>query len=188
MVGSDFGRLPADSYFTLDPRCVAALAEHLDLEVLTIIWEPAAGRGDMLWQLERFGAAVRATDLHAYPGADPRIRTGVDFFTVQPSARSGIDAIITNPPFDQVIPFLEHALRILPGGIVAMMVRHEWIAQTGAKDGRQRLLRSPRFWAYCPIIGRPYWQAPPHRASPRHAFGWVVFGPVGQVVTPQLWL
>jgi hypothetical protein len=75
------------------------------------LWEPAAGRGWMAWELERNNYCVTKSDL--YPYADPvveGIEFGRDFLNpnlADPSAKG----VVTNPPYgrDMAQAFVERA-------------------------------------------------------------------------------
>ena len=185
MIGSGEERLPNDSYFTRDPQCVARLAEFLPLAGLSVL-EPCAGMGHMARDLESHGAEVKAWDLHNYPGQLRDIWTGVDFLALRVIPLD-IKAIITNPPFDRPAPFIKNALAVLPHGHVCMLLRHEWMCGKGTRDGRQELLGSHRFKAYIPILGRPTWHEEV-KASPRHNYGWYVWGSIHHGADARLWL
>jgi len=62
-----------------------------------VIWECAAGQGNLVRAFEREGYAVIATD----------IKTGQNFLTYEPAAR--YDVIVTNPPYKYKQQFLERA-------------------------------------------------------------------------------
>lgn len=186
MLGSGRERLDAERYFTRDPQCVRALAHQVDVTDVRFC-EPCAGRGDLIWELEKHGALCRsAADLYAYPDRDERIVTGVDFLGIQ-RIPDGIDAVVTNPPFRSLVPVVKHALDIFPGH-VWILARHEWMSAQGHRDGRALLFGSPRFRAYIPIRGRPFWHT--ERVNgPRHNFGWYIWGrPRQRGAVPQLWI
>ena len=167
---SNYARAPADSYFTIDPRCV----QHLD-RVFTmsgkLFTEPCAGMGHMIHQLEEVGAVLEsASDLHAYEGADPRIRTGIDVF-VQPPR--GPSCVVTNPPYDCALAMVEHMLHEAPAAWVIVLLRS---SQAHVRAGR-RLMGWHRFYGLAPLPFRPKWfeKGP---ASPRHDFSWFIWRPV----------
>jgi hypothetical protein len=77
-----------------------------------IIWEPAAGLGDITKALvQRGGYTVYSSDLYPYEDEDISIAQA-DFFTSALPAPEGgtIGAIITNPPFNCQEKFLLRAL------------------------------------------------------------------------------
>jgi hypothetical protein len=80
------------------------------------VWEPAAGSGKMARVLERRYRSVYQTD----------IERGVDFLTSK-TGPGFVEAIITNPPYDQAAKFIEHALNLVnPIGLVAMLLRTDF--------------------------------------------------------------
>jgi hypothetical protein len=90
-----YPRAKRDLYPTIDPRPIAALAEHFDF-VGRAIWEPAAGNGDMVAAMLRAGArAVYASDIEqrGFP-----LDCLHDFVNGE-RAPTSIRDIVTNPPF-----------------------------------------------------------------------------------------
>jgi hypothetical protein len=113
---SGYARVDRDRYIT--PNWVtSALGPHLPPRVRRV-WEPACGDGEMARELERLGLEVVATDI------DNRIKSGdgIDFLLSDRSP-SPVDAIITNPPFNQALEFVEHALAVTKPfrGVVAIL-------------------------------------------------------------------
>lgn len=115
---SGYARKERDLYET--PEWVTeALLPHLHLSSINgSIWEPACGSGKMARVLEAKLRGVVQSD----------IDTGTDFLLVQGSDAKGIDAIITNPPYDLAQEFIEHALRLMEPvqGIIAMLLRTDF--------------------------------------------------------------
>jgi len=136
------------------------------------VWEPCAGRGAILRELKAAGVRVTASDLEAYPGADPGIRTPVCFFE-QTRAPKGVETILTNPPFMHSDQFIRHALTLAPVVIVLLRLA----AQEGARrsdiiDRHLRLIYLGR--ERLPTMHREGWTGP-KRESAGTAFGWFVF-------------
>lgn len=109
------------------------------------IWEPAAGKGHMARVLEPYGEVI-ATDLHDYGYCE----AGVDFiaplnFRRKQIADSGIDCIITNPPFNQFLEFCLTALDIATDK-VCMMAPVSKI--TGKKRWAELYRVRPASWIY----------------------------------------
>ena len=163
-------RLANDAYFTVDPLAVKTLAEAMQLNGLRV-WEPAAGRGDLVRELAEQGAEIAcASDLVAHEGRRGSIHVGVDFLACT-SLPDGIEAIITNPPSNQTVKFVQHALELCPHGTVAMLLRHEWICRKWV-PGRERLAK------WVPVRGRLRWFAE-RSGNPRHNFAWGIWhGPI----------
>mgnify|MGYP001564776041 CR=1 len=77
-------------------------------------WEPACGEGHMVEPLREYFGTVWATDIHAYGYGTP----DYDFLHRAPDPPSGIDWIITNPPFeDRVLKFMLRALELAVVGV-----------------------------------------------------------------------
>jgi hypothetical protein len=89
-------RSPTDLYPTAAAWTRALLRE---VRLRGPLWEPAAGNGDMVRELQRAGYQVCATD----------VLTGVDFLTV---TTPWPGAIITNPPYRFAYEFIDRALTL----------------------------------------------------------------------------
>lgn len=60
---------------------------------------------------------------HQMPGADwCEISEGVDFFSYQ----KPVDWIVTNPPWSQIRPFLQHGMKLAENIVFLMTVNHVW--------------------------------------------------------------
>jgi hypothetical protein len=84
------------------------------------IWEPAAGRGWMAWELNRCKREVFASDLYHYDNpVTSSIISGRDFL----KSKVDVDGIITNPPYGKNMAqkFIEHSISLVP--YTAMMCR-----------------------------------------------------------------
>lgn len=109
---SGYARKPRDFYAT--PAWVTeALLPHI--RPLSIVWEPACGKGDMVAVLKSWCDDVIATD----------IAHDENFLTYQSPPRK-VCGIITNPPYDCAPRFIEHALRLVGDGLVAMLLRSDF--------------------------------------------------------------
>lgn len=124
-------REPPDSldYFPTPPWATRAFLHTLFLHTLDgadwqvdrhhIVLEPACGEGHMAHVLrERFDTVI-ATDI--FPYGYGRVQDFLD-----PDYRPVCDWIMTNPPFNRAVPFVEKGLSIARQG-VAVLVRSAWL-------------------------------------------------------------
>lgn len=84
-------------FYPTPPDVTYALMEFLNLPNDTVIWEPAAGEGDMVQAIWDLGYRVVGTDL----------TYGYDFLT---EPMKPCDWIITNPPFSHAEKFIERCI------------------------------------------------------------------------------
>ena len=113
---SAIGRREADFYPT-PPEVTVALLDFLHLPENTVIWEPAAGEGDML-------ETIRACGYGGSFGTD--ISEGFDFLSPDIFKRLfvGFDWIITNPPFALAEEFIPKAASL--GKPFAFLVKSQF--------------------------------------------------------------
>ena len=85
-----------DDFYPTPPEPTRAFlhAEIHRLKEFSTIWEPAAGDGAMVREMESLGLVVRASDM-IDRGCDADIRSFYEF-PVAPAS-----AIVTNPPFQE---------------------------------------------------------------------------------------
>lgn len=124
-----------DEFYPTPPEPTRAFL-HAEIDRLRdfgIIWEPAAGDGAMVREMETVGLTVRASDL-VERGCNADIRSFYDF-PVAPAR-----AIVTNPPFDQCgwgtpafhalgkgrARWLYHALDTLGVDYMALLMNWGW--------------------------------------------------------------
>lgn len=122
----------AADYYPTPPEVTRAFlaAEGEHLRALGSVWEPAAGDGAMVRQLEAYGLSVVASDLidRGCPGAE--IRSFYDYDAAP------APAIVTNPPYCEINArdgrgrWLEHALA-LGVDYVALFLNWDWPAAKG---------------------------------------------------------
>jgi len=159
------------------PSCaVHALLATAEIERLAgagTIWEPAAGRGAIARELIGAGFDVAASDLVAYPGADPGIETPTNFF-LESRPPSGVTLVLTNPPYRDADRFIRRALALgLPAVVLLRLMALEG---AGRSDLMDRHLR--RVWAgieRLPTMHRQGWEGP--RTAPRRGAICVVHVP-----------
>ena len=106
------------------------------------IWEPACGDDAIVNVLEAHGHKVLGTDIHPL-GKGKR----ADFFAVTPRKVSNI---ITNPPFDLAVEFIEHAMKFEPDKVAFVFKSSFWQAA-----GRQPLFQRHKPARIYPLTWRP---------------------------------
>lgn len=160
-----------DDLYESPPEAVQALLSVED--VPPIVWEPACGPGAIVRVLRRSGRAVYATDLVDY-GSPDQDESGWDFF-FERQCPLGVQAIVTNPPFKNAQPFINHALDLCPR--VYMLLRLAFLE--GRRDGPSRILDDGRlarvhvFKNRLPMMHRDGWEGP--RTTNSTAFAWFVW-------------
>lgn len=127
IVKADVLEREKDDFYPTPPEPTRAFL-HAEIDRLRdfgTIWEPAAGDGAMVREMETLGLTVRASDL-VDRGCDADIRSFYDF-PVAPSA-----AIVTNPPFAECgwgngkARWLKHALGTLDIEYMALLMNWSW--------------------------------------------------------------
>lgn len=157
---NDFYPTPPEPTLALIPRL-----QHFP----RVVWEPACGDGGIAHPLERAGFKVVGTDL-----VDRGYGTGgLDFLAEQ---RRRADAIVTNPPFGNLVtPFIEHALD-LDVPYIAMLVNvNLWHAASRIPLWNRRVPEAVYAICWKPDFtggGRPYFNCI-----------WTVWGPKSAAVT-----
>lgn len=158
-----------DLYETPDQATLALLrVERLPRR----LWEPAAGRGAMARHLLAAGHDMVMTDLCAYDRALPGIVAPVDFLATA-AAPTGVEAIVTNPPYKIADPFIRHALALVP--LVVVLLR--LASLEGAKRADLIDTRLRRVWVgkeRLPMMHRDGWEGAKigNSGAP---FAWFVF-------------
>ena len=113
-----------DDYYATDPKALELLLEkeHFSRHV----WECACGEGHLAKVLLSRGYYVKASDLIDRGFGEG----GVDFLSEKESWNGDI---ITNPPFKLVLPFINHALELIPvGNKVAFFLKIQFL------EGKER--------------------------------------------------
>lgn len=121
---------PPDSldFFPTPPYATRALFEHVighcRLTDATV-WEPASGEGHMAEVIREYVAEVHASDVHDYGVGYPVgsfVGAGLDI------AQCPFEPcwVITNPPFNLALEFVQRALREATEG-VAILARSNWL-------------------------------------------------------------
>jgi hypothetical protein len=172
-----FERVPKDRYPT--PHWViGALAEHLDLNGLTV-WECACGKGDMAEALRLAGCArVYCSDIDDCGCNQDET---LDFLSWQePKLERPPDLIITNPPFGPhgtlVNAFIESGLTRIRrhGGILALLLPTD----CDSAKGRARYFADcPDFIARIVLRRRIVWftRTDGKREGPKENHAWFLW-------------
>lgn len=116
-------------FYPTPPEPTRALlsAEMQRLKDFAAIWEPAAGDGAMVREMEAAGLDVFASDL-VDRGCNALVRNFYDFTAHSAPSR----AIVTNPPFDQCNwrdgkgRWILHALETLRAEYMALLMSWTW--------------------------------------------------------------
>jgi hypothetical protein len=149
------------------PEAVNALLRIEDIPA--IVWEPAAGLGNIVEPLRDRGHVVYASDVEDY-GYELDYGVG-DYLTM--TTPIGIGAIVTNPPFKLAEKFLQKSLNEAP--YVAYLLRLQWL------EGIERMAMftwSPpsRIWVSSrrlPMMHRKGYTGP--KSTSNQCFAWFIF-------------
>jgi hypothetical protein len=144
-------------------------------EIPLTIWEPACGRNlNIVRVLRGSGRDVIATDLIDYRWMEgSQAIGGVDFLDPRLRAPSGIDCILTNPPFSKAQEFVAQARRLCPR--VIMLLRLAFMESEcrcdilDAGDLKKVLVFRKRL----PMMHRDGWEG--KKANSGMAFAWFDF-------------
>ncbi len=105
------GRMENDFYAT-NPLSTKALLEVENF--IGNIYEPACGEGHISKILEEYGYKVYSSDLidRGYG------QSNTDFLSENNAKWSGVDNVVTNPPFNLFQEFAEHALKLATDKVI----------------------------------------------------------------------
>lgn len=149
-----------EAWDTIDPRLVKSLVEAFPALRDRMVWEPAAGCGMMIDQLELAGVLVHArTDIE--PRRDDIVQFDLLAVTQMPE---GTTAIVSNPPWGRLAaPFIRHTLKLAEArnALVAMLLPLPWI--TGRKIAD--MTGAPSFDALVVPRYRARWMTPEEEAA-----------------------
>ena len=106
-----FAKKPRDSYFTIDPAAVQALAPYLPYKARYI--EPCAGAGHLIDELSKYDKAlIKAFDIEPQK---PYIikKSALD---LKEKDLDNAEMFISNPPFTWSVlqPLMDHMISLLP--------------------------------------------------------------------------
>lgn len=189
---SQYERTAGDRYFT-HPWMTRALGRHVPLvEALApteVVWEPAAGRGDIVRVLREAGVKVFASDVDMSE-FDDDLADALEWevstrdFLLTDRLPDGVGAIVTNPPYFKATHdkrycsmaehFARKALALNPR-YVCLLTRAEF----GHAKTRQDIFYDRRFMAEIKLGDRPrwdWWFRDEPENSPRHYYSWFVWG------------
>ena len=149
---SGYERLENDLYPT-PFWATMALLPHLGSRSLRI-WEPCAGKGNITVVLQDYHY-MTSTDKHTYDGSFCPVHRGLDFLddasdlAADDLSAKPFNAIVTNPPFDNVEAFLKRALELTKPrkGLVAMLLKIDF----DSGDSRHHLFRDNPAWD-CKVV------------------------------------
>lgn len=181
---SNFVRMDGDRYWT-QPWLTSALLEMGS--VPGVIWEPAAGRGDISKVLEDFGRVVVCSDIDMSeyePHNDDFVCDFLETTTVPTfGTLTQVEGIVTNPPYN--VPrgvaekFVRHGLDLMRQDnelrFMAMLLRSEFC---NARTRRDLFGECPEYTTEIVLTSRPrwdWWFRDKPLASPRHNFSWFIW-------------
>lgn len=130
------------------------------------VWEPACGDGRMAKEIAAAGYEVIASDRFDHGFG----HTGIDFLDPRSNyLGQGVDAIVTNPPFEHTLSFVGRALDLTKAqrGRVAILQRFEWDAAVE----RHPLFSDAPFRCKLVLHKRPRW-VDDKDGKPRFPFAW----------------
>jgi hypothetical protein len=134
-----------------------------------LVWEPACGPGSIVRVLRARGHSVTASDIVDY-GCESQIR--LDFLKI-PLGDVGMEAIVTNPPYQLAEKFVRQALNFSP--LVIMLLRLAFFESVRRTDILEKsgLARIHVFRNRLPMMHRRGWDGP--KASSAMPFAWFVW-------------
>lgn len=154
------------------------------------VWEPAAGRGDMVNVLREAGYDVRASDISGDRlGCDGCVEQDFLSMSVQalsPGKYGEPFSIVSNPPYAHAEAFIRRALELTEPtrGMVVMLLRNEFDCAIKRRD----LWARPSFREKIVLTRRPMWFEGPKVNHPRHNFSFAVWDHAHQGPPTIRWL
>ena len=127
--GGDQSKRNELDYYPTPKEATIALMDFLQLDLsfyftkgeIKRIWEPACGEGFISKIIKEYGHEVYSSDIKTEYGDT------LDFFNHQfpkDPKRGMFDAVITNPPFNLAVSFIEESLKVAP--IVCMLLKSQY--------------------------------------------------------------
>lgn len=115
----------ANDYYATSAVAIDLLKKKVDLPKQ--ILEPACGAGHLSIRLEELGHDVYSSDL-----IDRGFGKTQDFFAMTEPPFEGDFAIVTNPPYSLVTPWVLHSLELVPeGSLVCMFLKTTFAESKG---------------------------------------------------------
>jgi hypothetical protein len=172
-------------YFPTPPWAVRAFLESLPLDTARhgtfanqSCLEPACGEGHMARVLAEYFGRVDASDIHDYGFGKVR-----DFLPTPLGGEARpighYDWIITNPPFNKAVEFVEEMIAMQPRRGCAVLVRTQWL-EGGDRFKRLFKEQRPTWWVqYCERV--PMFKGVVSaKGSKATAYGWAVWLEIGK--------
>lgn len=149
-------------WYPTPPEVTIALLRRFPFLSSMKIWEPCCGDGSMANIFEKFGAETVRSDIHPMC----KNATTMDFLTCA-ALPDGVDAIITNPPYNLAPQFIAKALELKPKFVAMFLKSTFWHAKR----------RSPLWFQYPPshilaLTWRPDFLG---LGAPAMDFAWTVY-------------
>ena len=165
------------------PEATRALIRTGELDKYRVLFEPCAGKGAISRELKAAGWRVISHDLIAYPGADPDVQGGYNFFHAVNNFRiegvpevnlAPLQAIVTNPPYRWADDFIRHGLFL--GKPVFVLLRLMALEGAGRSDIMEHLYHVYIGIERLPMMHRPGWKGKKLKQGAM-PFGWFCFFP-----------
>jgi hypothetical protein len=161
-----------DDFYATPTWCTKAMLPALHLSRATRVLEPSAGQGAivdvLLTAIDRSQVHAIEVDADRWSNVAAKCKsTHADFLELAAPAKL-FDLVITNPPFQLAMEFVQHAMRFVrPRGEVAMLLRLNWLAS---------LKRAEFLRRFCPDVyvlpRRPSFTG---RGTDATEYGWFVW-------------
>lgn len=198
LFSSNFEREANDRYFT-EHWCTEALIKAVPYNIIPtngVYFEPFCGRGDIASVIHRLknpkviiGNDIDHSDKTYWHFIEQV--SDLDFFSEGFTFPKGVNAIVTNPPYNMAKEAIELCLDEMRSStslsVVAMLLRSEFDhAYT-----RRHLFERPYYMGKVVLTSRPrwddWWNGMPPKSGPRHNFSWFLWGLTWTGNHPAIW-
>jgi hypothetical protein len=175
---SGFARQPNERYCS-PPWLIEPLFAFVDFDGM--IWECAAGEGDLLRAMKERGAKVVGSDIQPHPGCAEH-----NFLSGRPPLI--FKNIVTNPPYGfqnrTAVEFARIGLRYIraTGGKMALFLTYGFDAAPGRKD----VIDAPEFAGRINVRDRVVWFDRPGASDPSSNHAWYIWD-AQQLGAPRLY-